>query len=561
MSTNRDPENRRALGEAAKAAALHGLPTPVEQTTVVPVETSSTTTISPTSAALHDSPTTRYPFVDSGKVSDVLLAAPKPSFLNAAQPIKYKLAAQVFTDLSAGRRGIRVQDIPDALSALGLHLDTELVPAFHGKNQDMILSMERWQTVLKRFVAREEAKHEVFLQDSAKPLREENKVGVSESKDQAGCFREIQSDSHIDSRTRIQRRQDFATVFARYQRKERLGHQQEESANSIADMFLRGPIGQELFSKPRVWSEYDDKDDIQGYNPNLRPTFPDAESDDESLDAQDERLFLKALGLKVPKKAAYKESMALKDAVDLQSHPALQPTLMGVKNKLSKSDKVVQQRLAARQAERDASVAEGWIRSKGGWAADFGPPSKSKQGLTSLQNKENRDDEQNAAEVAAIGALSSTTIDMLTNRIKLATTADALAALTDGFDTNKDTDQSLSSPDSKKKTRKSRAGKSSISVASNSSIASSFGDLANSKSSSPDQASASSSSSSSESGSPITSQTTASRTSTTAETNRKDLNAGTTKVSEISPMSQKVNRLVAGADKVTVNVQHSWNKR
>jgi len=94
-------------------------------------------------------------------------------------------------------------------------------------------------------------------------------------------------------------------------------------------------------------------------------------------------LFLNTLGVNLPKEKPYKETMNLKENVDLQSHPAFNGNgngngngLQGVKDKFSKADQIAGQRAAARQAQKDAPSARGWERKKGGWVADFAAPLK-----------------------------------------------------------------------------------------------------------------------------------------------------------------------------------------
>jgi len=533
MSTTSGNSDREALSTAAKAQALNALP-PVPPA----VETCTS------SAILHESPTARYPFVDPGSANP-LVVAPAPSFLSTAQPIKQKLAAKVFADLSVGRRGMRVQDIPAGLTALGLTLDAELVPAFRGRNQDMIISVDKWQTVVKRFVAREEAKQDTFLQTVSTPLDEH---GASESRDggAGSAFREIES-SQFDSRTHTQRRQDFAAVFARYQRKEKENQVQNDTTRSIADMFLKGPIGRELYQHEYSWNP-EQENEYEGYNQNLREAFS-KDSDEESIDAHDERLFLKALGMKVPHhgQAPYKESVALRDAVDLQSHPAFPQTLRGVKDKFSKDDEKYKQREAARQAERDASSAEGWVRRKGGWVADFGPPKKSKEGLDVAYNELYAE-----ARRSNIGALSSETISMLTQRMKVAAESGLVlsgmeATLPEGSVSSGSTlevDQ-VDKPHKKKHHgHHAKHGKKSMGMESSSSSS-----ATSASSSSPSAASASSQSMSSASGAGSASSATG-ITSATSNTS-----------TELTPKSQKrVDNMIEGTDNVTVKVQHSWSQ-
>lgn len=538
MSTTSGNSDREALSTAAKTQALNALP-PVPPA----VETGTS------SAILHESPTARYPFVDTGSANP-LVVAPAPSFLSTAQPIKQKLAAKVFADLSVGRRGMRVQDIPAGLTALGLTLDAELVPAFRGRNQDMIISVDKWQTVVKRFVAREEAKQDTFLQTVSTPLDER---GASESRDRGAgnAFREIDS-SQFDSRTLTQRRQDFAAVFARYQRKESANQVQNDTTRSIADLFLKGPIGRELYEHEYSWNP-DQENEYEGYNPNLREAFS-KDSDEESMDAHDERLFLKALGMKVPRQAPYKDSVALRDAVDMQSHPAFPQTLQGVKDKFSKDDEKYKQREAARQAERDASSAEGWVRRKGGWVADFGPPKKSKEGLESLKASDDAAYDELYAEArrSNIGALSSETISMLTQRMKVAAESGVVlsgmeATLPEGSVSSGSTlevDQGDVPHKKKHHGHHAKHGKKSMGMESISSATST-----SSPSASASAASASSQSMSSASGAGSASSATG-ITSATSNTS-----------TELTPKSQKrVDNMIEGTDNVTVKVQHSWSQ-
>jgi len=537
MSTTTGKVDQAALATAAKTQSLNALPP------APPAAEPGTS-----SAILHESPTARYPFVDPGS-ANALVIAPPPPFLSAAQPIKQKLAAQAFADLSTGRRGMRVQDIPAGLAALGLSLDAELVPGFKGRSQDMIINMDKWQTVVKRFVAREEAKQDTFVQSVSAPLDD---LGACVSKDVStgNAFREI-AGSQFDPRTRTQRRQDFAAVFARYQRKEKMSQGQEDSTRSIADTFLNGPIGRDLFEHEYSWNP-EQENDIE-YNPNLREAFA-RDSDEESLDAHDERMFLKALGMKVPNKAPYKESVALRDAVDIQSHPALKQTLAGVKNKLSKDDEKHKQREAARQAERDASSAEGWVRRKGGWVADFGPPKKSKEGLEYLKKVAENDDiayDELYAEAqrANIGALSSETISMLTERLKVAAASGVVlknmevsatppeGSVSSGSTLDIEGEVEKDTHHKKKHHAKHHHAKHGKTSAAMDSV---------SVSSSPSSAAAASVSGAESLSSATATTGTASSTSNTS--------------TELTPKSQKrVDNMMSSADKVTVNVQHSWS--
>jgi len=541
MSTTTGKEDAEALSTAAKTHALDALPP------VPPVaEPGAPSTI------LHASPTARYPFVDPGSANP-LVVAPPPPFLSAAQPIKQKLAAQAFADLSVGRRGMRVQDIPAGLAALGLALDAALIPAFRGRNQDMVINMDKWQTVVKRFVAREEAKQDTCIQSVSAPLDD---LGAGESKDlgSGNAFREIEG-TQFDPRTRTQRRQDFAAVFARYQRKEKQCQGQEDSTRNIADMFLKGPIGRELFEHEFSWNP-DQENDI-AYNPNLREAFS-RDSDEESLDAHDERMFLKALGMKVPHRAPYKESVALRDAVDIRSHPALKQTLQGVKNKSSKDDEKHKQREAARQLERDASSAEGWVRRKGGWVADFGPSRKSKEGLEYLRKLDASDEAAydelySEAQSAGVGGLSSETISMLTQRLKLAAASGVVLSAMEGTVPEGSVssgstivigaDQGEKEVPHKKKHHGHHGhhGKKSMAM--------------ESVSSSPSSSSIASSQTSASSSSATGAGSESSATGTTSNTS----NTST----ELTPKSQKRvdNMMSSSTDKVTVKVQHSWSKQ
>jgi hypothetical protein len=63
----------------------------------------------------------------------------------------------------------------------------------------------------------------------------------------------------------------------------------------------------------------------------------------------------------------------------LLSHPALNGNgngLQGVKDKFSKADHIAKQRAKKRQDQKDAPSARGWERRKGGWVADFAAPLK-----------------------------------------------------------------------------------------------------------------------------------------------------------------------------------------
>lgn len=86
----------------------------------------------------------RYPFEDDGKVGDLLFNLPSdtPEFSSVGQAARSRLAKQVFSDMAQGRRGMRTQDIPTGLRALGLPVEKALEKAFKGRSKENNVNLQ-----------------------------------------------------------------------------------------------------------------------------------------------------------------------------------------------------------------------------------------------------------------------------------------------------------------------------------------------------------------------------------------------------------------------------------
>jgi len=189
-------------------------------------------------------------------------------FIDQGQPVRKRLAAEVFADHSQGRRGMLVSDIPAGLAALGMPLEKELVSAFSGQHQLTILSLERWQTVVKRCCAREEARRDTYVPAAPATASDpEKEDAVDES---ASAFRHIHEPTAADVQTRSQaKKSDFKTVLARYRRQAISNRGKDVTSRSVVDGFLKGPIGTELYTNPHPWWEQEGIN----YDPNLQRTY------------------------------------------------------------------------------------------------------------------------------------------------------------------------------------------------------------------------------------------------------------------------------------------------
>ncbi len=499
---NRNPPQPPIIPVASPAPARAGIETKPESKEIIS---------NPTGSKLC-----KWPFTDNASAKLALSIPNRRKFLDQGRPVRKRLAKEIYNDLSYGKNGIYVSQIPEGLKLLGIPIEKELEIGFHGKNQNILINLDRWQIIVKRCCIREEAKLDTYIpvpaSSSSSDESKSNKVtatATTTTTTTADAFRNIKTDAIIaasdnasqaaitnnallstSTNTSINgKNNNFKMTLEKYRQQAiglKKGQFAQITSRSIIDQFLTGPIGNELYTNPNPWWEINKKslnsdndnditDEIK-YNPYLQRAFDgDSDSDsnnNETLDAHDERLFLNALGMNIKKPKYYKNSLNIKDAIDLQSHPAVTGTGTGtdgncnegIKNKYTSYDKLMKQREIQRMNEMNALHAygldkkSGWIKKNGGWCADFGATLKKKNNNYDNNNDNNdvsnantdtdtdtdninQDQNKQNKPLKAPGVVSQDTIELITNRIKLNPKTTTATATATGEDEDEDEDE------------------------------------------------------------------------------------------------------------------------
>ena len=115
--------------------------------------------------------TSHYPFTDTKATAESVLSAtaPTPSIYSIGAPQRKRRAARAFAEACTSAAGLRIADVPETLSTLGIHLPRDLERAFllrsleavdeaHDGQQlraDPVISLPQWLALVDRYVDRE----------------------------------------------------------------------------------------------------------------------------------------------------------------------------------------------------------------------------------------------------------------------------------------------------------------------------------------------------------------------------------------------------------------------
>jgi len=114
--------------------------------------------------------TSHYPFTDTKATAESVLSAtaPAPSIYSIGAPQRKRRAARAFAEACTSSAGLRVADVPETLSTLGIHLPRDLERAFLLRSlaavdeapegqlrADPVISLPQWLALVDRYVDRE----------------------------------------------------------------------------------------------------------------------------------------------------------------------------------------------------------------------------------------------------------------------------------------------------------------------------------------------------------------------------------------------------------------------
>jgi len=318
-------------------------------------------------------------------------------------PMRKRRAETVFHELSVGRAGMLVSDIPAGLLLLGLQLGEELHEAFKGRSKDAPLSLGQWQTVVKRFVEKEVEKRQAlgFKQKVTTARHLHNLHHHHQPQQQQQQQPQYQyyntypqpqprarSDYYSSSSSRggKPREEEEFDIFGIPIRRTR----DDVGAVDIANKFILGPIGRELsqFTQRGGWQdvylaaaasaaarqqqqEFEEEEELEERPSYPLPMLPRRHKEDEEEEKrQKEAQVLDSLGLSLadPRGGARetydKPSMSLAQAAEKNRGGGGG----GGGSRASEGG-------AAAGGER----IEGWKRVRGGWIGEFGPPHSADQ--------------------------------------------------------------------------------------------------------------------------------------------------------------------------------------
>jgi hypothetical protein len=372
----------------------------------------------------------RYPFEDDGNVGDLLFNLPSdtPEFSTVGQAARSRLAKQVFSDMAQGRRGMRVCDIPTGLRALGLPVEKALEKAFKGRSKENNVNLQQWQNVVKKFVVRDvsrkqqaEAKAQAEAELVVKVFGNVPHEGTQDTgpvdpaahqrSDNQDLYRNVFHDLAVGQtrlNTIIRQSTSDSNADSYYEGDKFLKAWQNSGGNNgdnnmsckdIADRFLNGPVGREMYHLPdgSAWWDAEtmltkqqeqikelelleglDEDGLPGTMLGADDMFDDME-DDEAL--QNERILLRSLQLHPTIHQNNGTShMSLARATDLGSSSQLQQqgvenlqgNLSGVKKKfVTVGEQLAMKREIQKAIDKETTSLPGWKKKNGGWSVEF----------------------------------------------------------------------------------------------------------------------------------------------------------------------------------------------